>query len=259
MKNIFYMTLLAILGCNNKAKKSDTVSKPSVAFNNSKTQYYTIQDTLIITTETGDTFRYDSASFNKIIDNFPALYRQDTRDPDETYFGTEIWKDVVDKNGKTVHLTFGSEAGQDGYYILYAYFLKQKNGIVNQRERRNKLIDIYSNINSLFGNFQYGGTFFGHQSYWLLAYAEYSVYLYIQNEKFISKTYDISKQKALYIKSLRQLIEDESKIDPNTLGQDKIKRNKELNLIVDKIAGDITDNYYLRRTQQFHYDHYEYY
>ena len=237
----------------------DTVSKRTEASDNTKRQYYAMRDTLLIAIETGDTIKYDSPSFNKIVNNFPALYKQDIQGPDITYFSTEIWKEITDRNGKKEHLTFGSEAGQDRYYILYAYFLKQKNGIEKQRQRRNKLIDIYSNINSLFGNIQYGGTFFGHQSYRLLGYAEYSVYLYIQYEKYISKAYDINKRKALYIKSLRQLIEDESHIDLNTIGLDKIKRNKELNQIVDKIAADITDNYYLRRAQQFQYDYYEYY
>ena len=124
---------------------------------------------------------------------------------------------------------------------------------------RRKLIDIYTDINSLFQRFQYGGTYFGHQYSRILGYAEYSVYLYSQSKDNIEKTYDISKQKELYIKSLRQLIDDESKIDNETLGNDKIARIKELNKIVDDLNKLITDNFYLRRTQEFHYGHYEYY
>lgn len=75
----------------------------------------------------------------------------------------------------------------------------------------------------------------------------------------MKKTYDITKQKELYIKSLRQLIDDESKIDNETLGKEKAERNKELNKIVDDLNKLITDNFYLRRTQEFHYRHYEYY
>jgi hypothetical protein len=36
----------------------------------------------------------------------------------------------------------------------------------------------------------------------------------------------------------------------------KIKRNKELNETVDKIDQAITDNFYLKRTQEFQYKHY---
>jgi hypothetical protein len=102
-------------------------------------------------------------------------------------------------------------------------------------------------------------TYFGHQQSRILGYTEYSIYLYRQNEKYIFKKYDIAKQKEFYIKSLRQLIKDESEIDFNTLGQEKLKRNQELNKIVDDIDKAITDNYYLRRAQEFHYEHYEYY
>ncbi|CAD0007029.1 hypothetical protein FLACHUCJ7_03104 [Flavobacterium chungangense] len=114
-------------------------------------------------------------------------------------------------------------------------------------------------INSLFGHFQYGGTYFGHQKMRILGYAEYSIYLLPKENNEIEKTYDITKQKELYIKSLRQLIKDESEIDFETLGQEKIERNKKLNEIVDKLNTLISDNFYLRRAQDFHYGHYEYY
>lgn len=142
---------------------------------------------------------------------------------------------------------------------MYAYFLKQRNGVTEFAQQRQKLIDIYSNINSLFGHFEYGGTYFGHQSSRILGYAEYSIYLLPKTKDDISKTYNITTQKELYVKSLRQLIEDESKIDFNTLGQEKIERTKKLNKIVDELDKLITDNFYLRRAQEFHYGYYEYY
>src|SRR5439155_10350432 len=117
-----------------------------------------------------------------------------------------------------------------------------KNGIDKYAERRKKLISIYSNINSLFGYFEYGGTYFGHQYSRILGYAEYSIYLYSQSKDHFEKTYDIAKQKEFYIEFLRQLIGDESKIDNKTLGQKKIERNKELNKIVDDLDKLITDN-----------------
>ena len=79
-----------------------------------------------------------------------------------------------------------------------------------------------------------------------------------ENSK-IQKTYDITKQKELYIKSLRQLIKDENRIDSGTFGKEKIDREKELNEIVDNLNELITSNFYLRRAQEFQYSHYEYY
>lgn len=257
---LLYISVCTLLSCNSRTKLSD--KKPSnetaphveVPTNTPTLQktdnskFYTTLDTLIIPTEIGDTLKYAKNDFNKIIDDHPELVSDYTQNPDQTYhcYGE---KDP-----------FNSEAGQDGYFMLYAYCLKNKNGDKPYSERRKKLIGIYANINSLFRHFEYGGTYFGHQYARILGYAEYAIYLYKQSEKnSIDKTYDITKQKALYIQSLRQLISDESTIDFNVLGKKKIERTRQLNKIVDEIDKAITDNFYLRRTQDFHYGHYEYY
>ena len=254
MKTLLYISIFGFLSCTNqtqqadKSKSIDTTVKKETGNKADNSKYYTNQDTLIITNEIGDTSKYGKQEFNQLIDNHPEFLSDYVKDPDLTYYS----------NGEKGE--FNSEAGQDGYYMLYAYFLKNKNGDTKYAARRKKLIDIYSNINSLFAHFEYGGTYFGHQGARILGYVEYSVYLYKQNETYsISKTYDITKQKELYIKSLRQLISDESSIDFNTTGQDKVERIKKLNKIVDDIDKAITDNYYLRRTQEFHNGHYEYY
>ena len=259
VKHIFTVVLITgLLGCNQKPKtesalttnqvgntvQNDTTSTTQKTDNS---KYYATTDTLIIPTETVGTIKYSKDEFNQIVDDHPELFINYWEDPDKKYYCNG------DSKG------FGSEVGQDSYYVLYAHFLKQKNGIDKYAVMRKKLIDIYTNINSLFQRFQYGGTYFGHQYPRILGYAEYSVYLYSEQSDNIEKTYDITKQKELYIKSLRQLIDDESKIDNETLGNDKIARSKELNKIVDVLNQLITDNFYLRRTQEFHYGHYEYY
>lgn len=255
MKTVLYIPLLATLSCMNQSKqvnntedidKTTNVITPTIKIDNSK--YYTTKDTIIISIEKGDSLKYSKVDFNQIIDKYPELVNNKyVQNPDQIYY-------CSGNRGE-----FGSEAWQDEYYILYAYFLKQKNGIGKYAERRKKLIDIYSNINSLFRHFQYGGTYFGHQSSRILGYAEFSVYLYSQNEKRFTKTYDITKEKELYINSLRQIINDESSIDFSTLGEYKIERNSKLNKIVDELDKLITDNFYLKRAQNFHYDNYEYY
>ena len=252
MKQTIYILTITIglLSCNNQPKQVD---KTTIANTDTKTtkvdnsKYYTQQDTILIATEIGDTLKYAKADFNNIVDKHTEFFEEYPDNPDQAYFNDN------DKE------EFGSEVGQDNYYALYAYFLKQKNGVKEFAQQRQKLIDIYSNINSLFRHFEYGGTYFGHQSRRILGYAEYSIYLLPKNKDDISKTYDITKQKELYIKSLRQLIDDESKIDFNTLGQEKIERTKKLNKIVDELDKLITDNFYLRRAQEFQYGHYEYY
>lgn len=252
MKKTFYILtiIIGLLSCDNHPKKVDKTPIAKTEIKNSKvdnSKYYTNKDTVLITTEIGDTLKFAKTEFNNIIDKHTEFFKEYPANPDQTYF-----------NGNDME-EFGSEVGQDNYYVLYAYFLKQKNGVKEFAQQRQKLIDIYSNINSLFGHFEYGGTYFGHQSSRILGYAEYSIYLLPKTKSDISKTYDITKQKEFYIKSLRQLIEDESKIDFNTLGKEKIERTKNLNKIVDELDNLITDNFYLRRAQEFQYGHYEYY
>lgn len=247
MKILYYIPFLTILGCNSQTKHADTTGQLSTTHQIDNSKYYTSKDSLVIPFENGDTLKYSKDGFNQIVDNHPELFNDIVKDPAPTYYSKPNQQD------------FGSEVDQDEYYMLYAYFLKQKNGNIKYKERRVKLISIYSNINSLFQHFQHGGTYFGHQASRIPGYAEYSIYLYKYFENKLSKTYDIGKQKDLYIKSLRQLIEDEIKIDAETIGQEKVERRKELNKIVDGIERAITDIFYLRRAQEFQYGYYQYY
>lgn len=248
---IYILTItIGLISCNNQHKQVE-----SIAINNTdkliskvdSSKYYTQQDSVLISTEIGDTLKYSKSDFNSIVEKHTEFFKNYPENPDQTYF-----------NGNDKE-EFASEVGQDNYYVLYAYFLKQRNGVKEFSQQRRKLIEIYSNINSLFENFEYGGTYFGHQRSRILGYAEYSIYLLPKTKEDITKTYDITNQKKLYISSLRQLIEDESKIDFETLGKKKIERIKKLNAIVDELSKLITDNFYLRRAQEFQYLHYEYY
>jgi hypothetical protein len=243
--------MLTAVSCNSPAKHpeatvpADTADHGPVTKQVDKSAYYLTQDSLVIPTKLGDTLVYTKEEFNAMVDKHPELYSDYVMNPDLVY--------NENRPG------FNSEVGQDYYYVLYAYFLKQKNGVEKYAERRDKLLDIYYRINELFGDFEHGGTYFGHQAMRIEGYAEYSIYLYKYSEDNLYKTYDITRQKALYIQSLHQLVEDEDSIDTGTAEQHKVKHNKYLHKLVDDIGKAITDNFYLRRAQEFHYGHYEYY
>jgi hypothetical protein len=239
------------LSCENQSDKT-SVQEGIILSDNTKEEtensiYRTNEDTVFIGIETGESFKLTKEDFNEIVDNHPEFFQEFTENPDQLYYNNN------DKDG------FGSEVGQDSYYALYAYFLKQKNGVEEYSEQRKKIIDIYSKINSIFGHLQYGGTYFGHQYTRILGYAEYSIYLLPKDKNDFVKTYDITKQKNLYIKSLYQLISDEINIDSNTFGKNKIERKNVINVFVNQIDSLITDNFYLQRAQEFQYSHYEYY
>ncbi|MCS4303489.1 hypothetical protein [Chryseobacterium sp. BIGb0232] len=241
MKKIFLimLSLGSLICCNPK--------NPDTSKRSANSKYYTKLDTVRITTETGDNFKYSKKNFNELIDKHPEFFYDFPENPDKFYF-------CFGNNAG-----FGSEAGQDYYYTLYTYFLKQRNGIEKYKEQRRTFIRIFSNINSIFGYIAYGGTYFGHQKKRIPAYAEYLIFLFsLDQEKANSQDrYDISKQKKLYIQSLRQIIEEENKIDFETAGQEKTDRIKKMNALVNEMDHLITNSYYLHYAQHFHYQYYQ--
>jgi len=255
MKSLLSIPLFtALFACNTHLTKTDQKTDADLppadsvpAAEPRRPMQFTANDVMIVVNEISDTLKYTRAAFKEIVDAHPELLNETPKDPDTTYFAL------------TNYSRFGGEAGQDEYYMLYAYFLKKKNGVERYAERRNKLIGIYLNINSIFGELQYGGTYFGHQYYRITGYAEFSVYLYKNFEPGHQKTYDISKEKDPYIESLRQLIAAEIKMEMLNSVEERMKRAKGLNALVDIIDSSITDDFYLRQAQEFQNRHYGYY
>ncbi|MDF2193448.1 hypothetical protein [Paraflavitalea sp. CAU 1676] len=268
MKPLIYLTPLLFFSCaqpqtNDKTiPNADTAQKAQEVIielpekKTERTKYHTDKDTVYISSQAKETLKYSKEEFNDIVDNFPELTSMNTKNPDTAYY-SKIWVDLVDSSGNKKHLTFDSEAGQDEYYILYAYFLKQKNGIAKYSARRKKLFEIYYTLNSLFGNLNHGGTYFGHQYSRIEGYAEFSLYWFRRYEDYFDRPYDITKQKQFYIAGLKQLIKDEVNIDPYINGEiEKIKRRNDLSKLVDDLNSEITDNFYLRMAQSFQSDYY---
>jgi hypothetical protein len=268
MKTLIYISTFLFLGCSQRqtndknTSNSDTSKKlteakielPQNKFD--RARYHTDKDTVYIFSQSKDTLKFSKEEFNDIVDNFPELTSLNTQNPDTAY-NSKILVDLIDSSGKRKHISFGSEAGQDNYYIVYAYFLKQKNGIAKYSLRRKKLFEIYNTLNSLFGNLNYGGTYFGHQYSRIEGYAEFSIYWYRHYEDYFDRPYDITKQKTFYIGGLKQLILDEEQIDNNTIGRkEKAERRKELFDKIKILDKQITDNFYLRMAQSFQSDYY---
>lgn len=265
MKGVILISVILLSSCKQMHDKEvvvihKNVEKTKIELPASKLErlkYHTRKDTVYIFSQARDTLKFSREEFNDIIDNFPELYSMNTADPDSTYSISKIWVDLVDSSGNKNHISFNSEVGQDVYYILYAYFLKQKNGIVKYSIRRKNLLVIYRTLNSLFGALNYGGTYYGHQYSRIEGYAEFSIFWFRHYEDYFDRPYDISKQKEFYIAGLKQLIIDEVKIDNNQIRErEKDERRKELFGLVDNLNKEITDNFYLRMAQSFQSEHY---
>ena len=138
--------------------------------------------------------------------------------------------------------------------MIYAYYLKNKNGLEKYNTERENLITIYKLINSLNSNINYGGTYYGHQNKRIVGYAEFDIYDMIDNESY--KDYDISKQRVLFIQSLNQFIVDEVAIDGSLGENEKKDRVNELIAFTSNLSNLITNSFYLRKAQEFQYRYY---
>lgn len=260
MKNFKYIfILLVFLFACRKVKDTDAGKKPSEIIAKITEEkksaklievdtLHTILDSVTILEGTDDeSFVISKDEYNDLVDSHPEFFEDYARDPDILY--ASVSNDI----------RFRSEVGQDTYYCYYAHFLKQRNGVKAYENERNKLIAIFRGVNSVFQKIQGGGTYFGHQHQRILGHAEYSVdLLKLAQQHGFEKSYDIEKQKRLYVRSLRQLIVDELSINHEIGKEEKSVKEKELNDIVDELDLLITDIFYLRRAQEFHYSQYEY-
>ena len=223
---------------------------------NEKEKFYTLLDTVVIITQNLDTLSFTKTEFNQIIDNLPSLYNDDlTLQPDINYKCSTMKRSSFDKEGNLAW-EFTSEAGQDAYYILYAYFLKQRNGENAFSVRRTTLNNVYNLINCIFSSINNGGTFFSHQYKRIIAYTEFSIYLYSQNKDYYSNVHDIQAQKKIYLHLLRQIIKDELSEDGGTIGTERQKKEKKIYSMVDRLGKLITDNFYLKSAQAFQFSYY---
>ena len=251
---ILSILVLLQISCSDKKEQKNAVEPEiivEISTNSSErdlSEYHSEFDTIFFKTERGDIYKYERTIYNQIIDNHPEFFSDNPEEPEVSY---QISADFEN---------FGSETGEDNYFVLFAHFLKKKNGTENLKKERNKLIEIYTRINSIFQRLQYGGTYFGHQYYRILGLAEYSLYQMPKNNIKFEKTYNISKQKELYIESIRQLATDENSIDSETIGEEnKRQRLHELNQEIDELDNLLSDIFYLRKAQEFQYRYYNYY
>ena len=150
-------------------------------------------------------------------------------------------------------ISFESEAGQDSYFAMYAYFLSLKNGQEKYRNRRSKLMTLYMDLVSTFIKMENGGTIPNHNYLRATGVAEYSIHLYADDQwGRYKKKYDFANQKALYIKSLKQFIIDECSKNNEVLETEK----QEMLKTVNEIDGLITEYFYLERALAFQYSDY---
>jgi len=154
-----------------------------------------------------------------------------------------------------IQIYFTSEVGQDDFYMLYAYFLQQVNGVEKYSKERHALFSAFRILNKLRWYYEYGGTYFGHMHDRIYGYAEFSI---TTIDKDLSNNTNIDKEKNTFLSDLKKVYIQNLKEDGNTLLKDKPKREKEMVKMIDEMGAYITNAYQLKEVKQFYADHYGY-
>jgi hypothetical protein len=242
MRNLRFLLFLSLLySCTHPGN----ISKDSGSATYSATLNDTgsFNDGHIIALDSSGNCRVTRGMLCRILRRNPELNEQTTESPDLAYAE------------HTRNMDFESEQGKDEYFLIYAYFGAIRNGQTKCHGQRDSLIRIYRDINKIFDGLANGGTYFGHQYARIAGYAEYSVYLYKRSALFM-KGYGINAQKNLYLKSVKQLIDDETSVNFDTPDNDKLKLKQELLKTLKDMDSLITDYFYLNRAREFQYSNY---
>ena len=235
---------------NDNSSSSLDTSSNNATYKRDKTQYFTNQNTVSVCTASSDTFNFSKEDYNDIINTYPELTSSNTLSPDST-FHSRIPIDSLNKPNQPEQYSFESEVGQDTYYILYAHFLKQKNGVAIYALQRKNINTIYQTINSLFASLSNGGSFFGHQVTRIDAYAEYSIYQYKNNQAFYNSQSNISISKANFINILKQSVEKEIQSDKSLSNREKAEKTQKMFTAITHLNNQITNKFYLEMAQSF--------
>lgn len=260
MKNYLFLVLFycfCLAGCSqNKLEEQNTnpihqeksEDQTTNQFNPEK--YYTTKESVLLASFEGDTVNVLKDDFNDVVRNHPEFFVEFPNDPYVTY--SSIPSSVE----------FGSEVGQDMYYLDYAYFLRNTNEMYkiddDFNHQRNKIMIIYTRLNRMFSLLDGGGPGYMHLYRRTFGEAEYAVYLYAlsrDRDDFTVK-YDITKQKQLFKQTLQQIVTDRLGSTFDIHETEKPEMKKELFTLINEIDAQITDAFYLTQAQQFYYSNY---
>ncbi len=201
--------------------------------------FYMKEDTVYLPNPSGYTFQVNQNDINHLIDTFPELFQKHMMTPEEA--ADTAWKRKL----------IQCFADEDNFYIEYYYLMRKRNGEGFCSEPREKLQTIYMLLNDLSLCEGIGGNYRGHEIVGILADTEYEIFVLQENQSRLKDHYNMSQQIHLYIETLRQWVRDENSLQREYEEADRVKREKEFQVIVDKLAKVITNGYYLDQAREY--------
>ena len=277
MKNIVLLVLLIFLTCCNKSKdkeqklKDRDSAKSQSLIDNKVKEPVLMDDSLkgrndriLIYGEKDNGFYVDYSrnDLDRFETLFPFFKAEHPLKPSIAYKRTTP-KSYINKDGKEEIIGFESELGKDEFCLLYAYYLKQKNGEANFKEERVKLIQLYNLINDIYVNWAVSLLYHDHQGLRLESCVEYSIYR-LRVDKKAPENYSFEKEKETYISSLCDYMNKEEKRytkEASLKGvkmtkEEMLKREKEQKEQIITLQKLITNHFYLEQVQNFETEYY---
>ena len=202
-------------------------------------EFYMKEDTVELPNPSGYTFRVYQNQVNQMVDSFPELFQEQMLKPNEAY--DHAWKRNIVK----------CLADEDQFYIQYYYLMRKRNGEGFWTEPREKLQTILMLLNDLSLCEAISGSYHGHEISHILAKTEYEIYLLKSKPHLLHEHYNMNAQIHLYIETLRQWVRDVNNHQIDYEGAERIQREKEFQVIVDKLERTITNGYYLDHAREY--------
>lgn len=256
---LVFLFVISLSGCQNHNSSASNISTDSsnksvyIKIDSKKsTKESLLEDEVIQVYQKDDTIRFSKKRLDMASKLIPEFTMELIPNPDLAYNARPM-PSIANNDEEKDFLSFACEVCKDDYFLMYTYFLRQKNKGKAAEKYRLKLIEIYRLINSVHRKLNSGGTFFSHQHYRIYAYAEYSVYLKVHYGEDYEKNYAVSINKGFFLGSIKQLILDDEKYNMDVLQSEKRDRKIKMLKDVEKLNGLITDHFYLNQSEKFNY------
>jgi hypothetical protein len=187
--SLLILVSLVALGCKQQPTKKDSPKIDTGEVTANLVMYEhkldsVSKDSINISADPEIPIFYKTADLKDFIKHRPELISEYTVDPETEYAKIKLTPDELDKQ-QGPDYSFSSEVGQDGYYSVYAYFLRLRNGDKPFATQRAKLIKLYGDINAIFEKLMGGAPTLATRKpgYWVMLNTRYR---YIQKIKMIT-------------------------------------------------------------------------
>jgi len=251
-KLIFLLILIIGLSCQERVVKNKaserTLKNLSENESISKNDTTNLDDTTLIFNDV-DTIWISKTDLHLIESEFPEITSQfQILHPDIAYL--KSIKDIdSNQKGNFFNENFSSLAGQDYYYAIYTYFLKNENRFIKYQNERNTLKNLFLLLNDFMSIKAGGGSYYAHRSARIQAYVEFEVLKLYSTSHFLNQL-DLKKKKD-FIQMLKIKEKDDEGIDYVFVGLTKQEIQEELEKIISNIDKLITNDFYLNKCLDF--------